>query len=205
MAFSPGAMPISFPRPTRTAGAIWAVTFTSGSSSRAPDLGGVVLHHDGPGRADCGALAAAHAGGLGDGHLKGCGDGHLRAPVGKVDGAHILYLVAHTHAVPAENALVLVPDDADRGLVQLGLGCGVGKAYAVNTEAHGQILELAGAVVAAGGAVPAVVGEEQLQNHLAVLAQPLGVGADVHPALGGVEQAASMPRGVSTMHMRHAP
>ena len=25
------------------------------------------------------------------------------------------------------------------------------------------------------------------------------------PALGGVEQAASMPRGVSTMHMRHAP
>ena len=38
----------------------------------------------------------------------------------------------------------------------------VGEANALNVEAHRQILQLAFAVVAAGGAVPAVVREQEL-------------------------------------------
>ena len=48
----------------------------------------------------------------------------------------------------------------------------------------GQVLQYALAGLHAGGAVPAVGGQQQLHNELSVAAQPLGMGIDDHAVLG---------------------
>ena len=54
------------------------------------------------------------------------------------------------------------------------------EAHLVHAEAGAQVLQLALAVLDAGRAVAVVVGQQQLQHHLADVQQPRGVGLDLH-------------------------
>ncbi len=70
------------------------------------------------------------------------------------------------------------------------------KADIVDAQLVGQLLQLASAVLVTGSAVPAVGGQQQLHDELAVLAQTLGMGVDHHAVPGlfraGGEEAASV-------------
>ena len=77
----------------------------------APDAVVAGLDADGGRRADGGALAAVDAVGFRKLFPEGRGDDRLGAALGEINGAHMLYLVADSHAVAAENALAGVADD----------------------------------------------------------------------------------------------
>ena len=83
---------------------------------------------------------------------------------------------------------------AERRVVAPRLRRAVREAHAVYVEAHSEVLKLAFAVVVAGGAVAAVVGEQQFEYHLAVFAQPLRVRPYLHALFrrrgaGGIKSA----------------
>ena len=59
------------------------------------------------------------------------------------------------------------------------------EADVLDAEAPGDVLELAGAALGAGGAALVVVGQEQLDGDPADLADLLGLGLDLHAGLGG--------------------
>ena len=74
----------------------------------------------------------------------------------------------------------------------------------MDAEAHGHLLQTAGAVFFAGGAVAAVRGKHQLQYHAAVFEKARCVGADAHAVFrlgraGGVDLA-----GVQILDHTHA-
>ena len=79
----------------------------------------------------------------------------------KIDRADGLHLVAHAHTVAAEDAFAHVFRNAERGIVLLRLRRGVRKAHAFDIKAHCKVLELTFAVVAACGAIPAVIGKQE--------------------------------------------
>ncbi|MPN39165.1 hypothetical protein SDC9_186693 [bioreactor metagenome] len=64
----------------------------------------------------------------------------------------------------------MVACDAERRFVAPRRFSPVREAHAVDVEAHRELLQFAGSVVAAGGAVAAVVGEQQFEDHFAVFA-----------------------------------
>lgn len=165
-------------------------------TQRLPDVGHVVVNGQGAGGADHAALSAADA--VGHSHLavEGGGHGSVRAAVGKGQNADPLKLRARPDTAAAQDALVGVADDGGRGKVY-GLDLPViFKADIVDAQLVGQLLQLAPAVLVTGGAVPAVGGQQQLHDELAVLAQTLGMGVDHHAVPGffraGGEEAASV-------------
>ena len=107
------------------------------------------------------------------------GDVQARATAGKAQIADALHLVADAHTVAAEDALVEVHRDGGTGEVHLDVLARIVEADVVDAEADRHLLQTAGAVLLAGGAVTAVRGEQQLDDHAAVLEQPRRVGADV--------------------------
>ena len=177
--------------------------FDRGIIEDLPDIRNVVLHNDRARRAGLRALAAANAGGLCKRHVERGADGHPGTAVRKVDRTHVLHFAAHTHAVAAEDALVLVAHDAHRGILDLRLFRGVREAHIVDVKALCKVLQLAAAVVVASGAVAAVVRKQQLKDHLAVFAQALRVGADLHPSLRG-RGACSFKAAPLVFHHAHA-
>ena len=144
----------------------------------------VFVDDDGAGGTHGGTLAAAHAVGFREGHLEGGAHLHAGAAPRKVDGAHALDLVAHPDTVAAQDALGVVDADGYRGFIHLGLGLSVGEAHVLDIEPAGQLPQTAALALRTGGAVPAVVGQEQLQNILAVFPQAGRVGDHAHPRPG---------------------
>ena len=134
-----------------------------------PPPADLVKDGDGAGGAGGCALAAADAVGLSELAVKGRAHHQVAAPVGEVQDTHALHLLAHPDAVAAEDALVGIPDDGRRGGVDLIVGPGVLEADVPHAEAQGQLLQAAAAILFAGGAVPAVRGQHQLQDHPPVL------------------------------------
>ena len=123
--------------------------------------------------------------------------------MGKVQNAHALHLLADAHAVAAEDALVGVPDDGGGGVVLFIDGAGILKADLPHAELERQVLEAALAAFFAGGAVPAVGGEHQLQDHPPVLEELGGVGADAHP-VPGLHGAGGVDLAPLVLHHAHA-
>ena len=130
------------------------------------------------------ALAAADALRLAQLFIEG-GD-HLRigATVGKAQHAHALDLAANTDAIAAKDTLIGIPDNGGRGIINGPEFLIVLKPDLPDTHLVGQILEDALAGLHAGGAVPAVGSQQELNNELAVTAQPLGMGIDDHTVSG---------------------
>ena len=167
-----------------------------------PGLADLVIDRDGAGGADGGALSAADAVGLGQGAVEGGGDAHIIAPLGKVDDAHADGLAAHPDAVAAQDALAGVPDHGRAAVVQLGLLPAVHKTHPAHAEAHGQLLKAAVAALLAGGAGAVVRGQQQFQDHPAVLQQPGGVGADGQP-IPGLHRAGGLDLAPLVLHHAH--
>ena len=144
----------------------------------------VGIDADRTGGADHPALTAANAVRFSDGLIKSRGDQRIGAAVGKVDGIDPLNIGAHSHAVSAENALVGVADDRRRAEVYRLLLLCVFKTDCGNAQSVCQILQVTFPALDAGGAVPVMSRQQQLQNQLPVFHKPGGVGVDHHAVLG---------------------
>ena len=168
-----------------------------------PDLLGVVPLGEGAGGAHLDALAAVHAAGVGKGHLKGAGDVGLVATHAGADDVSVLDVLADGDAAAAQDAFAVVADQMDGGLIEIrhhGLGgtelVGIGAVFL------GQGLQLAVGGTDAAKAVHPVVGEHELQRHLAGSAEGGGVGLDLHP-LGHLLEAGHGV-GAGALHLDHA-
>ena len=139
---------------------------------RLPNLCGILLDGDCTNGADCRALTAADAYGFGNGTFKGGADEHMRTAVRIVDRADGLNLVAHTDALTAEDALACIAGDAYGRIVNIVL-CGVGETNGANIVTLCKLLKFAVSVLFAGVAVAAMVCKQQLDDILAILAEPL--------------------------------
>ena len=156
----------------------------SGIEQGVPDLSLGLFDGDGACGTDCCTLAAVDAFRFRKLPVKGWGYDHIGATVDEVDGSHMLDLVAHADAVAAEDALVHIPDNGGRGVIDLIIGPVVLKTDIVKAEPAGQGLELAFLVLFTDGAVPAVGGQQKLQDHFPVVVQLGRIGADHHFILG---------------------
>lgn len=96
----------------------------------------------------------------------------------------MLGLVAHPDTVAAQDTLGGVPHNGPGGVVQGLLLLQGTEPDVPQTKAAGQLLKAALAALFTQGAVPAVGGEQQLQDHAAVLVELRGMGADAHTMLG---------------------
>lgn len=150
---------------------------------RLPNLCGILLDGDCTDGADCRALTAADAYGFGNGTLKSGADEHMRTAVRIVDRADGLNLVAHTDALTAEDALACIAGDAYGRIVNIGL-CGVGETNGANIITLCKLLKFAVSVLFAGVAVAAMVCKQQLDDILAILAEPFGVCINLHAGTG---------------------
>src|SRR5699024_2861862 len=84
-----------------------------------PDGVGRILFLKGAGRAGGDALAAGDAGDVGEVLVKGGADVGREAALVRADDAAVLVLPADGDAAPAEDALGVVADDMDGGIVDL--------------------------------------------------------------------------------------
>ena len=142
------------------------------------------------------ALAAGDAGGLAQAHLEGAGDVGGKAALVGADDADALGLFAGGDAAAAEDALGVVADHVDRGLVELRrvlLALEGGLALHAVLAAQGLQLAFAGAHAAQAGAV--VVREQQLEGSLAVLHDLGRVGEDLHVGGDGVDAGGAQTAG----------
>ena len=96
------------------------------------------------------------------------------APEGKAQRADALELLTGADAVAAENALIGVADDGRGAVVDLPGRAGIFKPNLGDAQPVGQPLEVALAALDAGGAVPAVGRQQQLQNQLPMALDPAG-------------------------------
>ena len=168
-----------------------------------PDLVGVVPLGEGAGGAHLDALAAVHAAGVGERHLKGAGDVGLVATHAGADDVSVLDVLADGDAAAAQDALAVVADQVDGGLIEVGLhGLGGTELVGIGAVFLGQGLLLAVGGTDAAKAVHPVVGEHELQGHLAGSAQGGGVGLDLHP-LGHLLEAGHGV-GAGALHLDHA-
>ena len=128
-----------------------------------------LLHHerdggvdrDGAGGTYHAALAAVDAVALPQVFAKGRGHDGLGAALGDVDGADLLDIVAHAHAVAAEDALVGVAHNRRGAAVHGKVAAVVFEAHFLDAEAAGQVLKLAFAGAQTGGAVAVMAGQHQ--------------------------------------------
>ena len=151
-----------------------------GVRQRVPDLIDVGLDADGAGGTHHPALAAVDAVGLSDGLVEGRGHQRAGAAVGKVDGVHGLDIVAHADAVAAEDALIGVANDGGRAFVDGVPGLPVLEPDPVHAHAVSQLQQMTLAAFHAGGAVPVMGRQQQLQDRPAVAHEPRGIGVDHH-------------------------
>ena len=108
---------------------------------------------------------------------------------------------------PQKDALVHIPDNGGRGVVDLVIGPVVLKADIVKAEPAGQGLELAFLVLFTDGAVPAVGGQQKLQDHFSCggAAWAYWCGSPFYPWAGWSREAMIFPLSSSTTHIRQAP
>ncbi len=152
-----------------------------GISKRVPDLLGVVALLKSTCGANGDALAAVDAAGFRKTHLEsGCDVGLETAPVGADDGS-MLVVFADGDAAAAEDALAVVADEVDRGIVNIGLQL-FAELILVRIALIflGKGLQLAVGAADAAEAVHPVVGEQQLEGLFTGIAKLGGVGLDLH-------------------------
>ena len=115
----------------------------------------------------------------------------------------MLHVLADRDAATAQDALAVIADEVDGGLVKIRLH-GLGRAELVGVGAVflGQGLQFAVGGTDAAKAVHPVVGEHELQRHLAGSPQGGGVGLDLHP-LGHLLEAGHGV-GAGALHLDHA-
>ena len=98
---------------------------------------------------------------------------------------------------------MVVDGNTGGAVVNIRLRRSIREAYTFNMEAACNILQLALFVIVAGCTVAAMVSQQQLQNHLAVFAQSLGIRADLHAGLRR-SGAGSMQRPPLVLNHAHA-
>ncbi len=97
-----------------------------------------------------------------------------------VPGMRALDLVANPDATRAQNAAVVIDDEAVVRGVDIFFRIAIRKAHMRNAETLRQHLHLAVTVRDADRADMIALGEQQLKDHAAVVLQALGVGGDFH-------------------------
>ena len=163
----------------------------------------LIVNGDSAGGGHGGALAAAHALRLAQLFVKGRHHLQLAAPEGKVQNALSLQLLAHPHAVAAQDALVGVPEHRVAGVILLVPGLIVGETDMPHAKALGQLLQSAVAAFGTGSAGAVMGRQQQLQYHPPVPQQPGGVGPDLH-AVPGLHGAGGVDLpGLYVLHDAH--
>ena len=104
---------------------------------RVPNVRDSVLLGQSAHGAGCDALSAVDAGHLTQLHVEGAFDGGLKAAHHRSDHAHLLHIGAGAHAAAAQDALVVVADDAVGAAVHFVFIASTGEAFAV---LHAQFL-----------------------------------------------------------------
>jgi len=96
----------------------------------------------------------------------------------EVQHADALLFRTDPHTVTAEDAFARIADQSRTAGVDMAHLAALGETDIADPVAQGQFLELAAAAFAASRAVPAVAGQQQLEDHLAMLAQLATGGPD---------------------------
>ena len=109
----------------------------------------------------------------------------MGAAVCDVPDVGALDLVAYAHASGTQDAPVGVEDVLRMGGVHFPVGRLVVESHVVHVRGHRHVLELAVPVHHAYGADVVALGEEQLDDRLAVRAQDRGVRFDLHVGCDG--------------------
>jgi hypothetical protein len=128
-------------------------------------------------RADYGALAAAYASYVVEILLERAADNGVEAAVVRADNGYIL-LLASRYAATAENALVVVANEVQSGVILLVVSLLALKLCLVNAVLKAELLELAGVASRAGEALLVVVREQKLEVGLSVFLNLGCVGKD---------------------------
>ena len=149
---------------------------------------GAVLFLKGTGGTYGDTLAAGHTGGLSQPHAEGGANLRGEAAVVGADNADSLYILTHSHAAAAEDALAVVANHMSCGIINLrGAHLAVIIAFILHAQVVGQLLELAVSAAHAGEAGTVVVGEKKLDGLLAGIHNPGGVGEHLHALLCRVD------------------
>ena len=204
----PGGRPNSSPRVTETAGACCTTTNFSGSCRASSTSLIVALLGQGAGGADGDALAAVDAARYVQALVEGGADLRVDAAADEVDGRHALDLLAHAHALAAEDALGRIADDRRAGDVECSGGASRRRSAAGARPTRRPASAARSCRCGAVQAVVGMVGQQQLDDRLA------GVGPRAASASGpscrrrtGKAQLGTRPRcpSTSTTHIRQAP
>ncbi len=175
-----------------------------GVGQQVPHQGGFLLLAQGAHRAGGDALAAGDAGHAVERQIPRRGDGGIKAAFHRADDAHGLRFVAGGHAAAAEDALVVVAHDGGGFVIYLVLVALALKLVAVfHAQLQRQLLQFAVLATHAAEALFIVVGENQLQNHLARLAYLGRVGAH-HHAVARLQHAGRLQGAAAGVHHAHA-
>ena len=105
-----------------------------------------------------------------------------------VPGVRAFDLLAHAHAAGAQDAAVVVDDEAVVRTIHLHLRVAIREVHVRDLQTLRQGLQFAVAVGDADRADVVALGEEQLQNRAPIAVQALRVGRDLH-ALGDAGHA----------------
>ena len=138
-----------------------------GIGERFPDLVGVVTLGERAGRADADALTAVDAGCGRQRQIERACDVGLEAALVCADDVAVLVVFADRYAAAAKDALRIVADEMDRGIVDVRLGGCAVELVRVAAVFLGKRLQFAVAASHAAQAVHAVVRKHQLEGHLA--------------------------------------
>ena len=106
------------------------------------------------------------------------------AAIAEVDGVDVLDLIAHSHALAAEDALAGITDDAGRGIINGQIAVILAEAFHIHIVPVAVGPQFAGIAHIAGGAVGAVGTQQELENHLAEFLNLGGIGLNDQTCLG---------------------
>ena len=152
-----------------------------GLVERLPNLLDLVLLGDGADGADGRALAALHAGHGAQIVVERRADDGFEAAVLREQGADVLRFQADAHAAAALDALAAVAHQGGRRGVDPLAGLLAVVGHLADAQFGGQRLQFAVFVAVARLALAVVLREQQFDHRAARLADPAGVGEDLHP------------------------
>src|SRR6185437_2293813 len=148
------------------------------------------------------ALAAARARRTSPTIVKICDDDGVDSAAHHVPHVRAFHLGAYAHAARAQNAAIVVGGEAFVRGVHRKRRIAIGQPHVREPLVLRQRLQLAVAVGYAHGADVVALGEQQFEDHPAVLLQALGIGGHLHALVNGGH--AGRKQLVAALHLHNA-
>ena len=167
-----------------------------------PDIDGLVIFDDSPGRAMGRALATAHARRIGQGDITRRCDAGLEATVEEAQRPDVLVLLADRDAATAQHAFARIEHDASGGGIERQIGNDARQLGAGHAEVGGKRLQLAILVPKAAEALVRVPRQRQFQDATPHFDDFRRLGQNIHALVEGRAARAQHPAGV--LHLNDA-